>query len=217
MFEVLIQHNQLFLKGFLTTLSLLALIMLIGIPLGVFFGVLGGRYSKLIGNIVGGFKFLTKVVPVLVLLFWLHFPLQALLGVVIDPFWTTVVALGFINTVAVAHIVQSDLELLPKSHREAGITLGMTKSQIVRYIELPIIAKRTSPSVLLNQATMLEYTLFASLISVPELFRVAQSINSMIYDPVAVYSLLVLFFVLILTPIHLWISYLKKKYEMIYD
>jgi His/Glu/Gln/Arg/opine family amino acid ABC transporter permease subunit len=215
-FEVLIQHHQLFLKGFGTTLSLLALIMLIGIPLGVLAGVLGSRYSKLVGKLVNGLKFLTKVIPVLVLLFWLHFPLQALLNVVIDPFWTTVIALGFVNAVAVAHIVQSDLELLPKSYREAGTTLGMTKKQIVQYVELPILAKRTSPSILLNQATMLEYTLFASLISVPELFRVAQSVNSMIYDPIAVYSLLVLFFVIILTPIHLLIAHLKKKYEMIY-
>ena len=216
MFKVLIEHHQLFLKGFITSLSLLVLIMLIGIPLGILLGVLGGRYSKVVNKVISGLKFFTKIVPILVLLFWLHFPLQALLGVVIDPFWTTVMALGFVNTIAVAYIVQSDLELLPKSYREAGISLGMSKRQIVRHVELPILAKRTSPSILLNQATMLEYTLFASLISVPELFRVAQSINSIIYDPIAVYSLLVLFFALILAPIHLWIAYLKKKYEMIY-
>ncbi len=69
-----------------------------------------------------------------------------------------------------------------------------------------------TPQLLLNQAAMLEYTLFASLISVPELFRVSQTINSMIYQPVAIYSLLVLFFAMILIPLHLCTMWISKKY-----
>jgi polar amino acid transport system permease protein len=214
--EVLVQHHTLLLKGFGNTLLLLGGVLVIGIPLGILAGIIGGRYSVAFGKLLELLKFFTKIVPVLVLLFWLHFPLQALLGIVIDPFITTIVALGFVNTVAVAYIVKSDLLLLPKGYREAGITLGMSTWQVVRHIELPIMTRRTLPEILHTQATMLEYTLFASLISVQELFRVTQSINSMIYDPIAVYSLLVLFFMIILAPIHLTITFLKKKYSMIY-
>jgi ABC-type amino acid transport system permease subunit len=217
MFEVLIQYKYLFLTGFLTTIKLWALIILVGVPFGILFGVIGGRYSKTFNKIVTSLKFITKVIPVLVLLFWLHYPFQAILGVVINPFWTTVIALGFVNLVAVAFIIQSELKLLPVAYREAGMTLGMSKKQIVRHIELPILMKRVLPNISLNQATMLEYTLFASLISVQELFRVAQSINAMVYDPVSVYSLLVLFFVIILVPLHLFITWYKKRSVIEYD
>jgi len=217
MFEILIQYRHLFLAGFLTTIKLWALIILIGVPLGILFGVVGGRYSKTVNRLVSSLKFVTKVIPVLVLLFWLHFPFQAILGVVIDPFWTTIIALGFVNLVAVAFIIQSELKLLPVAYSEAGTTLGMSKKQIVKHIELPILMKRVLPNISLNQATMLEYTLFASLISVPELFRVAQSINAMVYDPVSVYSLLVLFFVIILAPLHLFITWYKKRSVIEYD
>jgi len=191
--------------------------MLVGIPFGVLLGVTGGRYSPIVSWFVSSLRFMTKVIPVLVLLFWLHFPLQAILGIVVDPFWTTVAALGVVNLIAVAFIIQSELKLLPVSYREAGITLGMTKGQIVRYIELPILMKRALPNVLLTQAAMLEYTLFASLISVPELFRVSQSINAMVYDPVSIYSLLVLFFVIILAPLHIFVTFYKKKNTIQYD
>lgn len=120
MINVLIEYQYLFLQGFLTTIKLLLLIMVIGVPLGVLLGVLGGRYSRFISFGVSSLKFLTKIVPVLVLLFWLHFPLQAILGIVVDPFWTTVIALSFVNMVAVAFIVQSELKLLPTSYKEAG-------------------------------------------------------------------------------------------------
>lgn len=186
--------------------------MLIGIPVGILLGVIGGRYNSEIGKVIKAGRFITKVIPVLVLLFWLHYPLQGLLGIVVDPFWTTIIALGIINMIATAYVVATELELLPKSYREAGITLGMSKNQVVKYIELPLLIRRTLPQLLLNQASMLEYTLFASLISVPELFRTAQTINAMIYKPVEIYSLLVLFFLLILAPLHLFISWLQKKY-----
>ena len=212
MFQVLIQYHYLLLQGFLTTLKLLGCIILIGVPLGTLLGVIGGRYNPEIGKLIKASRFITKVIPVLVFLFWLHYPLQSLFEIVIDPFWTTIIALGIINMIATAHVVTVELELLPKSYLEAGITLGMSKNQVVKYIELPLLIRRTLPQLLLNQASMLEYTLFASLISVPELFRTAQTINAMIYKPVEIYSLLVLFFLAILAPLHLLISWLKKKY-----
>ena len=125
-------------------------------------------------------------------------------------------ALGFVNLIFVAHIIQNELTLLPKEYREAGISLGMSKKQIIKHIEVPILLRRVLPNIALGQATMLEYTLFASLISVPELFRVAQTINAMVYDPVAVYSLLVIFFLVILAPLHLFINYFKKKNTIFY-
>lgn len=212
MFQVLLQYHHILLQGFATTLELLGSIIIIGIPLGTLLGVIGGRFNDTVGSTIKGARFFTKVVPVLVFLFWLHYPLQGLLGIVVNPFITTIVALGLINMIATAHIVLVEIELLPKSYSEAGVTLGMTKNQVIRHIELPLLLRRTTPQLLLNQASMLEYTIFASLISVPELFRVAQTINSMIYQPIAIYSLLVVFFVLILAPLHLCTSWLQKKY-----
>jgi len=217
MFQVLAQYHELFLQGFLTTLKLLGGIMLIGIPFGILLGVIAGRYSRELGGIIKGARFLTKVIPVLVLLFWLHYPLQSLLGVVVNPFWTTILALGLINIIGTAAIVVMELELLPKAYREAGLTLGLSSNQIIRHIELPLLVRRTTPQLLLNQAAMLEYTLFASLISVPELFRTAQSINAMIYKPVEIYSLLIIFFLIILVPLHLVVRFVQKKYIAQYD
>lgn len=216
MLDVLLEYHTLLFQGFFTTLKLLGSIILVGIPLGVLVGIIGARYSKGVSIIIRGLKFMTKVIPVLVFLFWLHFPLQAMLGVVIDPFWTTVAALGFINLIATAYIVDTELGLLPRSYRDAGLTLGLSTRQVVWYIELPIMIRRVAPSVALNQAAMLEYTLFASLIAVPELFRVAQTINSITYDPIAVYSLLVFFFLIILIPLHLFITYINKRFKTDY-
>ncbi len=216
MLQILKAYHSLFLDGFLTTLQLLGLITLIGVTLGTRLGIAGGRFDRRLGKLIKALRFITKVIPVLVLLFWLHYPLQGLLGIVVKPFWTTVLALGLVNCIATASVVSAELELLPKAYREAGITLGLTPFQILRRIELPLLMRRIIPQLLLNQAVMLEYTLFASLISVPELFRVAQTINAMIYKPTEIYSLLVVFFFIILAPIHGLVIWLQKKYDTQY-
>jgi polar amino acid transport system permease protein len=62
------------------------------------------------------------------------------------------------------------------------------------------------------QVGMLHATLFASLISVEEIFRVSQRINSTIYRPVEIYTALALFFLMVCLPINLLAAYLKKRY-----
>jgi ABC-type amino acid transport system permease subunit len=212
MLEILINYHQAFLGGLLVTLKLIFFIALIGIPLGVLLGVIGARYSEEIGNIVSTLDFFTSAIPVIVLLFWLHYPLQSMLSIVVDPFWTTVGALGLLNTILTAKLVQHEMKLIPKSYRDAAHTLGLSHFTTARVIELPILARRIIPNLLTNQSLMLQYTLLASFISVPELFRVAQNINSIVYKPVEVYSLLVLFFLVILGPLHLLAGYLKRRY-----
>ena len=60
---------------------------------------------------------------------------------------------------------------------------------------------------------MLHMTLFASLISVDELFRAAQRINAQIYKPVEIYSAVGLFFLLVSLPLNGLALYLRRKHS----
>jgi len=214
MLDILLTYHSAFLSGLKTTLELLLLIAVASIPLGILVGVIGTRMMPALGSVVSTLRFLTSSIPVLVLLFWLHYPLQSILHIVVNPFWTTVLALGLVNFILTADIVRREMVLFPNSYREAAATLGLSLWSTARFIELPILMRRIIPQLLSNQGNMLEYTLLASFISVPELFRTAQTINASIYRPVEVYSLLILFFLAILGPLHLAVRKLKKKYAI---
>ncbi len=210
--NIIYTYKEGLLAGLLVTLGLAVIVWLAGLLFGVLFGALAHRERQSAGWFLKILSFLLASTPVLVLLFWLHYPLQAMLGVVIMPFITAAFALSIVNIVGVAQIVRDALDDFPQQYTIAGKVSGLSDKEIFRKIELPIIFRQTIPQFLTLQVTMLQMTLFASLISVQELFRVAQQINSLIYKPIEIYTALAAFFIAICLPLNLIAYYLKNKY-----
>jgi ABC-type amino acid transport system permease subunit len=180
--------------------------------LGCSLGVWAAAQKSTIGRFVGIGSFILSGLPLLVLLFWLHYPLQAMLGVVINPFVTASFALGLTNMFVVANIVRTGLLDFPKQYVTAAIVTGLSPWDTLLHIKAPILLRQLVPILLTTQVTMLQATLFASLISVDELFRVAQRINSQIYKPVEIYTALGMFFLAVCLPVNGLAIWLKQRF-----
>lgn len=210
--NIIIDYREGLSHGLLITLSLCGIIWSTGLILGTILGFLGAEYPIEFGKPMKFLSFVLSGIPVLVLLFWLHYPLQSILHVVINPFITAAVAFSLVNIVAVADIVRTALLEFPKQYIIAGQVCGMDTNAIFKKIQFPIIFRQILPSLLTTQVNMLQLTLFASLISVGEIFRAAQDVNSVIYKPVEIYSALALFFLVICLPLNGLALWLKKQY-----
>ena len=212
--DILWTYRTGLLGGLIVTLELAALIWGVGIILGTILGLLAQKMPRSFGYPVRIAASFLSAVPALVLIFWAYFPLQMLLGVDIDPFWTAGSTLALLNTISVADIIRNLLTDFPPQYRDAARVCGLSASTTFLRIELPLVIRQAIPSLLLLQVTMLHLTLFASLISVEDLFRVVQRINSSIYRPVEIYSALGLLFVAICLPIQLIAARLQRRFSL---
>lgn len=210
--NILITYRAGLLMGLLVTLKLCLIIWILGIIVGTAIGYLGIKYRTEVGKTSSIISFILSGIPVLILLFWLHYPLQALLHISVDPFYTAAFALSIINIFAVADIVKTALHNFPDEYRLAAKVCGFTNKETFLKIEFPIILRQIIPSILNLQVNMLQLTLFASLISVEEIFRMAQRINALVYKPIEIYSTLALFFLTICLPLNGLALWLKAKY-----
>ena len=145
-------------------------------------------------------------------LFWLHYPVQAIFQVVIDPFYTAAFTFTVVNIFGVADLVRGALTDFPSQYLTAAQVCGLPPRKTVIRIQLPILLRQILPGLLMLQVTMLHVTLFASLISVEEIFRVAQRINAQIYKPVEIYTALGLFFLMVCVPVNGLALWIKNKY-----
>lgn len=210
--DILVRYHEAFLKGLETTFQLALVVWMAGLLIGSLLGALGSRWKLVVGAPTRAVSFGLSGVPLLVFLFWLHYPLQSMLGVVIDPFITAAVTLSIVNIFAVGDVVRGVLSDFPKQYVTAAQVCGMNQSQTMVHIQLPIILRQTVPILLMLQVNMLQATLFASLISVNEIFRVSQQINSQIYKPVEIYTALGVLFLAICLPLNGLAMFLKAKY-----
>lgn len=211
-FQIIRDYHRAIIDGLLVTLKLSLLIWSIGLVLGSLVGIASNKWSTGVGLPLRVGSFVLSGLPVLVLLFWLHYPLQSILNVVIDPFYTSVAALSLVNTVLVADLVKNILRDFPNQYIIAARVCGLSVRDTVLRIQLPIALRQALPGLLLVQVSMLQATLFASLISVNEIFRVAQQINAVIYRPVEIYTGLGVFFLAICLPLNGLAFWLRRKF-----
>lgn len=211
--DILVRYRQGLLQGTLITLELAVIAWCVGLTVGTVLGALTARLKGVVELGVRVLTFAVMSIPILALLFWAHYPLQALLGVVIDPFMTAAVLLSVLNTLGVSAIVHNGVANFPQEYLVAARVCGIRPRRAFWRIEFPLILRQVLPALLQLQVTILHATLFASLISVNELFRVAQRINALEYRPIPIYTALAVFFLLICAPINLLAAALGKRYS----
>ena len=205
-------HGEAFAQGLKVTLQLALIIWAVGIIFGTLLGAAGARWRWSIGAPSKSISVLLAGMPALVFLFWMHYPLQALLGIVVKPFITAALTLSIINVFMVADLCRGAISDFPTQYVWAARVCGLSETDTSLHIKFPILLRQILPGLLLIQITMLQATLFASLISVDEIFRAAQRVNSLVFKPVEIYSLLALAFLAVCVPLHLLALYLRRRF-----
>jgi polar amino acid transport system permease protein len=198
--------------GLFVTLRLCLIVWATGLAGGFLLGIAADRLPQEVGSPLRAVSFVSSSIPVLVLLFWAHYPLQAAFGVVIDPFVTASAVLSVLNVIGVAMILREALAEFPAHYLVAAKVAGLSERTALWRIQAPLVLRQVVPGLLTLQVGMLQATLFASLISVNELFRVAQHINAEVYQPVAVYTMLACFFLAICLPLTLFAAWFRQRF-----
>lgn len=211
-FGILARHQSELMYGLRTTLFLCLSIWLLSVLFGIPLGIAAHRSPKIIGIVVSAFAAVLAGVPPIVLLFWLHYPAQSALSIVVDPFYTAVAALSLVGTFMICSLIRDVLREFPEDYITVGRVCGMSRSKIITHIVIPIGARQTIPGLLTFAVAIFQMTLFASFISVNEIFRTAQRINSVEYSPTEVFTALAIFCIAVSLPLHVAAGRLKRYY-----
>lgn len=215
--EIFSTYKEGFFSGLRVTLNICVLVWTIGIVFGATIGVLSAKYNKSFGLFIKVISMLISGVPIIVLLYWLYYPVQQQLGIDLPAFNIAVFALALVNAFMVADLVKNAITDLPKQYLLSAKVSGLSEKTILTKIQIPLIFKQLVGPILLVQIIMLHSSIFASLINVDDIFRQVQRINAMVYKPIELYTALAIFFIVITIPLTLLAQYLKKKYARDYS
>lgn len=162
-----------------------ALLTLLITVTALFFGVLAGLVIALmqetrmrplqIFTLI--YVWLFRGTPVLFQIIFIYNVLPSF-GIRLSAFLSAVIALALNEGAYMAEILRSGMDAVKKGQRTAGLALGLTTTQMMRYIVLPQAARIVLPPMGNQMIGMLKTSALVSVIAVEELLLVANQAAS---------------------------------------
>jgi glutamate transport system permease protein len=165
---------NLLLGGLLSTFEVAGVAIVLSVILGA--AVTAGMMTKsvLLRAALRVWVEVFRGLPLLLLIFFLFLGGPAV-GVNVSTFWALVLGLVLYNSAVLAEIFRAGINSLPKGQAEAGLAIGLSKSEIFRIILLPQSIRRMLPTLLTQLVTLLKETSFGFVVGYAELLRDART------------------------------------------
>jgi amino ABC transporter, permease protein, 3-TM region, his/glu/gln/arg/opine family len=194
------------------TLPLTAISFSLGLLIAVLTAIARIANIKILKQLSEFYIWIFRGTPLLVQLFIVYFGLP-IVGVTLDV-WSAAIITFSLNIGAYAsEAVRAAVLSVPKGQWEAATALGMSYAQILRRIIAPQAARISLPPLSNIFISTLKDTSLAASITMVDMFMVAQRIAARTFDPLTLYVLAALFYLIVCTFLTFLQARLEKKFS----
>ena len=164
------------LKGFLETVKIFFVTLALALPLGLILSFGSMSKFKPLKVIIKLFIWIIRGTPLMLQLIVVFYGPGLIFGWNSMERFTAVIVAFVINySCYFCEIYRGGIESIPKGQKEAGLVLGMTKSQIFFKVTLLQVIKRIVPPMSNEIITLVKDTSLARIIAVYEIIFMGQS------------------------------------------
>ncbi len=212
--DLLVRSLPLLLMGLQMTVKIFLLSAVISGLMGLFLGVLCSDALKIriISPTIEVFTFIARAVPFYVQLLIVYFILPDLIGMDLDAFGASIIALGVCSSGYVCQIVRGGINSIPLIQWETAAVLGNSKYTTLVLVIFPQMLRNVLPAFNNELEAILKSTSILSSIGMLELTRMGMNIVSReLNQPLAIYLIVAAFYVFLSTIINFAAKYVEKR------
>jgi polar amino acid transport system permease protein len=210
-FGVIGNYFGVLLRGLLTTIEFTVICILLGSLLGFVISIMRVGRSRPLRIVSTAYVEFFRGTPVLVQLFWVFFCLPIVLGVEISNFLSSVIALTLFMAAISSETFRSALLVIPRDHTDAGVALGLSPYQRVRYIVLPQAIRIAIPTLLSNSVSLFKESSLVSAVGMSDLMYVGQNISNISARPIELLTTVAFLYFAVAFPLTRAVSYLETR------
>jgi glutamate transport system permease protein len=185
------------LPGIWGTLKAAAISMVLAGIFGLVFGI--GRLSHIgpvrwVSSVVVEFF---RAVPVLIMMIFFFglYSANSVFDSELNPLAAVVTGLTLYNGSVVAELVRSGVYSLPKGQSEAGLSIGLTRDQVLRSIQLPQALTAMLPALIGQMVVVLKDSALGYAITYLELLNWSKTLGSAYANTVPAYIVAAILFI----------------------
>ncbi len=192
------------------TIPLTAIVFALSLILGFLLALVQILDIKVLKQLARVYIWIFRGTPLLVQLYIVFFGLPSI-GITLDAFPAAIIAFSLNSAAYNAETIRSAIMSVPAGQLEAGYMVGLGYGQIMRRIVLPQAARVAFPTLSNSVISLTKDTSLVASITVVELFKTAQQIAAVYFEPFALYCEAALIYLLLNTLLTFLQSYLEKR------
>ncbi|HEX9027490.1 MAG TPA: amino acid ABC transporter permease [Clostridium sp.] len=192
------------------TLKLAFAGILLSLVIGLLCSIILYFKVKVMDIIVQAYIELSRNTPLLVQIFFLYFGLPKL-GLKMSEGTCAIIGLAFLGGSYMAEAFRSGLEAVSKSQIESGISIGLSRIQLVRYVIIPQAFSVSMPSLSANCIFLLKETSILGAISIIDVTNLTKDLIGMYYRTFESLAMLVVVYLIMILPLSFILSWLERK------
>ncbi|MDR2392793.1 MAG: amino acid ABC transporter permease [Treponema sp.] len=153
---------------------------------------------------------LSRNTPLVIQLFFLYFGLPRV-GLTLDSFTCAVSGLSFLGGSYMAEAFRGGLEAIGQGQIESGLSIGLSQSQLVRYVVLPQALAVAAPTLGANVIFLLKETSVVSIVALADLMSLAKDLIGLYYKTNEALLMLVAGYLVLLLPLSGLFRFAEKR------
>ncbi|MCZ8271580.1 MAG: amino acid ABC transporter permease [Beijerinckiaceae bacterium] len=187
-FSILNRYGPYMIEGLYYTLQIAVPSILFATLLGGLLAALQTLPNRYVRAATVFFVDIFRTVPVICLLFWVHYVLPILVGIRLTAVESAILSLSLNGAAFICEAYRGGLEAIPHTQRQASASLGFSNLQTLRYIVFPQALFATLPSITNVHITIIKTVPIAVVIAVPEVMFRAQELTVQFFRPLELYT-----------------------------
>ena len=209
-YNFIMQHIPQYIEAASLTLKLASVGIFLSLLLGLLCSFLIYFKVPVLEQICSCYIELSRNTPLLVQLFFLYFGLPKI-NVFISSEACAIIGLTFLGGSYMAEAFRSGLNSVENSHIESGLNIGLTKTQLIRYVILPQAFTTSIPPLCANFISLIKETSVFSAVALADLMYVAKDLIGLYYKTDEALFMLVIAYLIILLPISLIANLVERR------
>lgn len=204
------EYAHLYVEAAKLTLTLGVIGIIFSLAIGLACSLIQYYKIPVLKRIVSVYIELSRNTPLLVQLFFLYFGLPKI-GIMISSEGCAVIGLSFLGGSYMAEAFRSGLEAIEESQMESGLAIGLTHSQVMRYVVFPQALSISIPALCANVIFLIKETSVFSAVALADLMYVAKDLIGLYYQTDEALLMLVIAYLILLLPISLAAAWLERR------
>ncbi len=180
--RVLADYYPSILGGFVVTVEVAILTVVLGIGAGLLFAIVRGFGNRIVNALIIGYVDLFRTLPQIVVIVVLYFALPYA-GLRLSPFGATVIALAAVLSAFSGEIFWSAIKSISSGQSDAAAALGFKFLGTLFLIILPQAIRLAIPMLTNRAIAITKGTALGTAISLPEVLGQAQSAMAIAANP----------------------------------